>query len=328
MVSGVVAPGAIPSGTRIAYVLGRRSDKSQPRPLENLAFRARFDLNLEIARAGGQLALKELPIAIDSTPLRVRGSVGGSLYRSARAAGVPAKLVEQYIKTMATRVGVSRLGSGEFELIAERQSAATGEVKYGNLLYGGLYQGKSKTQLVRWEQAGKTQWLDGTGRGEQRGSASMPVFGRLTSSYGMRRHPVLGYARMHKGLDLAAPQGTPIRAAMDGVVASAGRAGGYGNFVKLMHSAGLATGYGHMSRIAVRAGARVSRGQVIGYVGSTGISTGPHLHYEVWRNGVAINPGRVSFSSVQQLAGADLREFKARLNRLLSVPVGGGGRGK
>ena len=324
LVKGAISLGDIPSGTRIDYVLGRRADKSKPRPLENLAFRARFDLNLAVERAGDQLALKQLPIAIDSTPLRVRGDIGGSLYRSARAAGVPAKLVEQYIKAVASRGGTGRMGSGEFELIAERQRAATGEVKYGNLLYGGLYQGKSKLQLVRWDRGGKTQWLDGTGRGEQHGTAAMPVTGRLTSTFGRRRHPLLGYTRMHEGIDLAAPSGTPIRAAMDGVVAMAGRKGGYGNYVRLNHGGGLATGYGHMSRIAVRPGAHVSRGQVIGYVGSTGLSTGPHLHYELWKNGVAVNPGRVSFSSVQQLAGSDLREFKARLSRLMAVPVGGG----
>jgi murein DD-endopeptidase MepM/ murein hydrolase activator NlpD len=176
---------------------------------------------------------------------------------------------------------------------------------------------------VRWEEGGKTEWYDARGMGERRGSAAMPVAGRLTSSFGFRRHPVLGFMRMHKGLDIAAPHGTPIRAAMDGVVALAGRNGGYGNFVKLSHGNGLVTGYGHMSRFAVRAGERVSRGEIIGYVGSTGMSTGPHLHYELWRNGVPVNPGNVSYSSVQQLTGEDLATFKARLAKLMAVPAGG-----
>lgn len=152
---------------------------------------------------------------------------------------------------------------------------------------------------------------------------AMPAAGRISSGFGLRRHPVLGFSRMHKGLDIAAGYGSPIRAANDGTVAFAGRNGGYGNFVRLNHSGGMGSGYGHMSRIAVRSGQRVARGQVIGYVGSTGISTGPHLHYELYRNGVAINPRSVSFSVVQALSGGDLREFKAKLARLLAVPVGG-----
>jgi murein DD-endopeptidase MepM/ murein hydrolase activator NlpD len=129
---------------------------------------------------------------------------------------------------------------------------------------------------------------------------------------------------MHKGMDIGAPYGAPIYAATDGVVAMAGRNHGYGNFVKLNHAGGLATGYGHMSRIAVSSGQRVRKGQVIGYIGSTGMSTGPHLHYELYRNGVAINPKSVAFTVVRQLTGGDLSEFRARLGRLMSVPVGAG----
>jgi murein DD-endopeptidase MepM/ murein hydrolase activator NlpD len=109
----------------------------------------------------------------------------------------------------------------------------------------------------------------------------------------------------------------------DGVVAFAGRTGGYGNFVKLTHGGGMASGYGHMSRIAVSSGTRVRQGQVIGYVGSTGLSTGPHLHWEVWKNGTAINPRAVSFAGVAQLSGASLRAFKAKVATLLAVRPGG-----
>src|SRR3546814_15120956 len=108
----------------------------------------------------------------------------------------------------------------------------------------------------------------------------MPVSGHITSSFGRRRHPILGYTRMHDGIDIGARYGSPIHAAADGTVAFAGRNGGYGNFVRVKHSGAITTGYGHMSRIAVRAGAHVHAGQVIGYVGSTGLSTGPPPHFE------------------------------------------------
>lgn len=322
LVGKAVTLGDIKPGTLVELTLGRRTDKSQPRPLEEMAFRARFDLSLKVDRADGALALQQIPIAIDRTPLRIRGKVGSSLYRSARAAGVPAKLVEAYIRTINTRMPVSRLGANaEWEIIAEQARAETGEVQLGGLAYAGLNQGSTRIQLVRWGAEGRTTWLDGSGRGVRTGMSTMPLNGRLTSSFGMRRHPVLGYARMHKGLDIAAPHGSPIRAAMDGVVTMAGRAGGYGNFVKLSHGSGYVTGYGHMSRIAVRNGARVSRGQIIGYVGSTGISTGPHLHYEVWQNGRAVNPRGISVTQQQQLGGEDLRQFKAKLASLLASPV-------
>jgi murein DD-endopeptidase MepM/ murein hydrolase activator NlpD len=323
LIGSKVSAGELNPGTRLDITLGRRESKAQPRPLEKLAFRARFDLALELARGEGELALKPIPIAIDHTPLRIQGRVGGSLYHAARAAGAPAKAVEAYIKSLATRVPMGRVGGNDrFDIIIERQRAETGEVELGKLLYAGLDQGRGAVRLLRWEDGGKVQWFDPKGIGERRGGMTMPVVGRLTSAFGWRVHPLLRFRRLHKGLDIAAPNGSPIRAAADGIVARAGRNGGYGNFVKLNHSAGIATGYGHMSRIAVRAGQRVRQGAVIGYVGSTGMSTGPHLHYEMWKNGAAVNPRSVTMASVQQLNGEDLRRFKATYARLMAVPTG------
>ncbi|MHA6721964.1 peptidoglycan DD-metalloendopeptidase family protein [Sphingomonas sp. RS2018] len=323
LIAGRMALGELHPGTQLELVLGRRPAKDAPRPLEKLSFRARFDLSMQVARDAGALTLAAIPIAIDHTPLRIQGRVGPSLYRSARAAGVPAKAVEAFLRSVASRTPVSRIGADQqFDVIVERARAATGEVQLGKLLYAGLSGAGSTLQLVRFEQGGKDGWFDAKGVGERTaGGAMMPVAGRLTSGFGMRRHPVLGIARMHKGLDIAAPSGAPIRAPMDGVVNMAGWAGGYGRFVKLGHAGGLATGFGHMSRIAVSSGQRVSKGQVIGYVGSTGLSTGPHLHYELWKNGVPSNPGKVTFESVQRLSGGALNAFKSRFARLMAVPA-------
>ncbi|WP_034157695.1 M23 family metallopeptidase [Sphingomonas sp. ERG5] len=325
LISGAVALGDIRPGTRIGMTLGRRPDRTVARPLEQLDFRAKFDLKLLLTRSGDTLSLKRQPIAIDHTPMRIQGLVGSSLYRSARAAGAPAKAVEGYIKALASRISIGRdVGSADtFDIIVEQARAATGEVRLGTLMYAGLDQGRKKVQLVKWGSEGREQWFEANGVGERRGAMGMPVAGRLTSNFGIRIHPILHTARMHKGLDIAAAYGSPIYAAMDGVVALAGRNGGYGNFVKLIHGGGMATGYGHMSRIAVRPGTRVARGQVIGYVGSTGMSTGPHLHYELWKNGVAINPRSVSFTTMAQLSGATLKAFKARVAALMAVRPGG-----
>jgi murein DD-endopeptidase MepM/ murein hydrolase activator NlpD len=138
----------------------------------------------------------------------------------------------------------------------------------------------------------------------------------------MRRHPILGYMRMHAGVDFAAHYGAPVYAVTDGTVTFAGRHGGHGNFVRLQHGGGLGTGYAHLSRIAAVPGQRVRRGQVIGYVGSTGLSTGPHLHYELYRNGVTVNPLSVRFTATAQLAGADLAAFRAKLAQYRALRVG------
>lgn len=323
LVAQAVALDALEPGTRIALTLGRRATRTVPRPLERLAFRAKFDLNLAVARTGGDLALDRQPIAIDRTPLRIRGLVGASLYRSARAAGAPPKVVEAYIKALATRVSVGRdiAAADRFDMVAEQERAATGEVRVGKLQYAGLDQGRSQLQLLHWDGAEANGWMDADGTFERRGFFGMPVNGRVTSSFGLRLHPLLGFLRMHKGVDIGAPYGTPIYAANDGVVTFAGRNRGYGNFVKLNHAGGVASGYGHMSRIAVSPGMRVGRGQVIGYVGSTGMSTGPHLHWEVWRNGQAVNPRAVSMSSIVRLSGSAMRAFKAKLAGLLATPV-------
>lgn len=324
MVSSATPLNGIEPGTPIDIVLGKRTTKNVARPLESVAFRARFDLNLEVSRSGNSLQLIRKPIAVDDTPLRIRGVIGDSLYRSARAAGAPASAIQDYLKVISGRTSLSTLrSSDEFDIIVDYKRAETGEVKVGNLLYAGVdREGRSAIQMLKWTVGETSQWFEASGVGESRGALSRPVNGAITSGFGMRRHPILGYSRMHSGLDFKASYGTPIYAVTDGTVAFAGRKGGYGNFVQLNHGGGLASGYGHMSRFAVSAGTRVRRGQIIGYVGSTGLSTGPHLHYELYRGGRAVNPMSVKFTQRAQLSGNDLARFKGRLNNLKSVKAG------
>ncbi|ARS28831.1 M23 family metallopeptidase [Sphingomonas sp. KC8] len=324
MVSGAVSLDGIRPGTRMDVTLGRRASKASARPLDHLLFRARFDLKLGVERVGGRLVLKRIPIAVDDTPLRIQGVVGSSLYRAARASGAPAGAVESYLRAIGSRMSIGRdvRSSDRFDIIVEQRRAETGEVEIGKLLYAGLDQGRRQTRLLQWTSGGSTQWYEASGVGETRGVMRQPVSGRMTSGFGMRRHPLLGYSRLHKGLDFGAAYGSPIVAATDGIVAIAGWHGGHGKYVKINHAGGMGTGYGHMSRIVARVGQRVSQGQLIGYVGSTGLSTGPHLHYEVYKNGVAINPKSISFTTTSQLAGADLARFRATLGRLLAVKPG------
>ena len=323
MVAAAVPLADIAAGTRFDLTLGRRTSATQPRPLEDLNFRARFDLDLAVERRGGALALVRKPIRVDATPLRIRGIVGSSLYRSARAAGAPVKAIQEYLRTLDSHINLELdlAPSDEFDIVVGYKRAGSGESEVGDLLYAGVTRdGRARAQLLKWGQDG--QFFEASGVGQQRVGLAAPVFGRITSGFGMRRHPILGYKRMHAGIDFAAGYGSPIYATSDGAVLFAGWHGGHGNFVKLAHGSGIATGYGHMSRIAVSPGARVRRGQVIGYVGSTGLSTGAHLHYEMYRNGVAVNPGSVSFVSTATLEGSELAAFKARLAVLRELRPG------
>jgi murein DD-endopeptidase MepM/ murein hydrolase activator NlpD len=295
-----------------------------PRPLERLAIRARFDLALTITRAGTGLTLIRTPIAVDTTPWRLQGLVGRSLYRSLRAAGAPATIAQAYLRAIATRVSIGRdvEAADSYDLVIERSRAASGEMRLGELLFAGLDQAGRKTQLVHWGSDGDQDWWDAAGVVEKRGELGLPVAGHITSGFGLRFHPILGFTRMHKGIDIGAPRGTPVYAVADARVASAGWSGGYGNFIRLSHSPSLATGYGHLSRILVQPGQVVQRGETIGLVGSTGLATGPHLHWEVWKNGVAVNPQGVALDGVQRLAGDELRRFRATVAGLLAVKPG------
>jgi murein DD-endopeptidase MepM/ murein hydrolase activator NlpD len=326
LIGAVVPLSDIRTGTTMDLTLGRRPNRSVARPLEKLTFRARFDLRVELARAGGALKLTRIPIAVDDTPLRIQGLVGPSLYRSARAAGVPARAVEAYIRALSTQISVpGGIGSGDkFDIIIEHRRAATGEVETGPLLYAGLKRASGRDlQLMQWDSGGRSQWFEASGVGRQSGGMTQPVPGPITSNYGLRMHPILGYARMHRGIDMRASYGTPILAVADGSVARAGWAGGYGRQVRLNHAGGLSTSYSHMSRIAVQPGAHVRQGQVIGYIGTSGLSTGPHLHFETYRNGATINPRSVRFVGRAQLSGSALASFRSRLRGLLGTPLGG-----
>jgi murein DD-endopeptidase MepM/ murein hydrolase activator NlpD len=327
LVASAVPLGSIDAGTRMDIVMGRRANKHEARPLQEIKFRARLDLALAVERpeTGGALRLRRMPIAVDDTPLRIQGRVGSGLYVAARGAGAPASAVQTYLRALAGHLSIARdiKASDQFDLVIAQRRAETGEVEIGDLLYGGLDQGKRKVRLLKWTTGGRTEWFEASGVGQSRGAFQRPVAGaRLTSSFGMRLHPLLGYTRFHRGVDYGAAMGTPIVAVTDGVVSFSGWHGGHGNFVQIKHGGGLATGYGHMSRIAAHVGERVRQGEVIGYVGSTGMSTGPHLHFEVYRNQIAVNPTSVSFVTQAQLTGAELQKFRSTLANYLAVRPG------
>jgi murein DD-endopeptidase MepM/ murein hydrolase activator NlpD len=328
LVSGTVNPRGLKSGTELELVMGRRETRSVPRPLEHLAFRAAFDLRLEVIRAeDGSLRLVRIPIAVDDTPLRIQGQVGRSLHRSARAAGIPASILHEYMRQMGFVLDIQReVGARDrFDIIIEHRRAETGETEMGRLLYAGLQNGNRKIRLMRWGARG--EFFRDDGNAARQGLMRTPVDGaRLSSGFGMRTHPILGFSRLHRGVDFAAPTGTPVLASAAGRIVRAGWGGGYGNMIDIDHGRGIVTRYAHLSRMDVRVGQQVNQGQRIGAVGSTGMSTGPHLHYEVIRNGQPIDP-RSNRLLVQGpvLSGQDLARFRGEMDRLLSVRIANAG---
>jgi murein DD-endopeptidase MepM/ murein hydrolase activator NlpD len=324
--SGIANPRGLKPGTEINLVLGRRESKAVPRPLEALTFRAAFDLKVAVTRAAdGALNVRPVPIRVDNTPLRVSGEVGASLQRAAKAAGLPAHIIADYVRQMSHVVDFQRevRGKDRFDIVVAHRRAETGETEMGQLLYAGLLNGKEQIALMRWGPRG--EFFRSNGESAKKGLIRTPVEGaRQSSGFGMRFHPVLGYSRMHQGVDFAAPSGTPILASAAGTVVMAGWGGGYGNVVILDHGKGMRTRYAHMSKVGVKNGQRVGQGQMIGRVGSTGLSTGPHLHYEVWQNGKPVNPRQAKFMSTVELGGAEYDRFRREMTRLRALPAAGG----
>ncbi len=332
LVGGNISTSAIPAGTQFDISLGQRPAPGSPRALQSLAFHARFDLDLTVRQQGAGLMVERHPIVVDTTPLRIRGMIGSSLYRSARNAGAPIGAIQAYLHAIDPHVSLeSDLSAGDaFDFVIGYKRSATGERQLGDLLYAGIERaGKPRLQLLRWGKDGAMVAAGGVATAgfaqpEARSAIGAPVAGRITSLFGMRRHPILGFVRMHAGVDFGAAYGAPIYAVADGIVSFAGRHGGHGNYVRLEHGGGNGTGYGHMSRIAVFPGARVRAGQVIGYVGSSGLSTGPHLHFEAYQAGRTVNPLGLRFAAVrpQMVDPGESSAFKQRLAALMAIRPG------
>jgi murein DD-endopeptidase MepM/ murein hydrolase activator NlpD len=260
---------------------------------------------------------KTTPALASDGPMRIRGRVGDGLYWSLRAAGATPEIAAQYLSALATQIDVGEIATGDgFDLVLGANHS---------LLYAGMSRaGGSALQLVKWAANGRSEWIDAANAERPAPVESgmiMPVDGHITSYFGYRYHPILHFSRFHAGLDIGAGWGSPIVAAGDGQVVSAGWAGGYGREVRIAHAGGLVSLYGHMSQIVAEPGTYVRQGQLIGYVGSSGLSTGPHVHFEVRLGGQPVNPLGVRFTSAPVVDTHLADAVKARLKALLSVGV-------
>ena len=254
----------------------------------------------------------------------VQGMIGTSLYAAADDAGMTpgeATTLTDIFRYLIDFERDIRVGD-RFEVMFDKKENGD----YGDIVYAMIENRGEQITLYRAETAnGSFEYFDGDGKTNKRALMRTPLaYARISSKYGMRRHPIDGYRKMHRGVDFSAARGTPIVAAGSGVVDYVGRRGGYGKYIRLRHNGKYKTAYAHLSKYAagMSVGKRVKQGEVIGFVGSTGRSTGPHLHFEVLENGKQINPMEVGdFGAIRSLAGADLARFKAgiaRINLVLS----------
>jgi murein DD-endopeptidase MepM/ murein hydrolase activator NlpD len=267
----------------------------------------------------GSYAGEEKIYKVSPRIVRVETEIAGSLSQSGIKAGAPAAAMSEFIKALSYDVDFQReLKSGQrFIVLLEQLVTSDGKITHqGRLLAGELRLLKRTVTVIRFRpQGGADQFYNPQGESVVRSFLRTPMdASHITSKFGWREHPILGYSALHTGVDFAAPQGTPVLAAGAGKVKMAGYNGGYGLYVRLDHTTQIGTGYGHLSRLGpgIKPGLPVRQGQVIGFVGSSGMSTGPHLHYEFYRGNSPVNPLAQKFALRAALGGKDLARFQGQ----------------
>jgi murein DD-endopeptidase MepM/ murein hydrolase activator NlpD len=274
----------------------------------------------------GKFVPQELVREFKQGLVRTGMTINDSLYVSAKAADLPSSVLIEAVRILSFDIDFQReiQRGNRFEVVFERYYDDAGRaVKEGKILALALQQGKRRYAYYLYSptDTGDADYFDETGRSVRKTLMRTPVDGaRLTSRFGRRRHPILRYTRMHPGIDFGAPSGTPIMAAGDGVVEVAGRNGGYGRYIRIRHNGSYKTAYAHLRRYArgIRRGRRVKQGQIIGYVGSSGRSTGPHLHYEILVDGRQVNPLTVRMPTGRRLKGKELARYQQHLGDVLN----------
>jgi murein DD-endopeptidase MepM/ murein hydrolase activator NlpD len=316
------APSDLRPGQEITLSLSADDDEAAHRPslqLVGLTLQPSVERDVRLQRdldGGFTVETFERPLSLWLT--RAASVIDSSLFAAGQAADTPPAVLTEVIRAFSYDVDFQRdiQAGDDFEVVYERYDDDRGNLaRIGNVLFARLTLSGREIALYRFDPSqGPPDYFTPDGESVRKALLRTPIDGaRISSTFGMRKHPILGFSKMHKGIDFSAPQGTPIYAAGDGQIVRMGRNGGYGNYILIRHNNRYATAYAHMSRFAagLRVGSRVRQGQVIAYVGSTGRSTGPHLHYEVLVAGKQINPQSIVVPAGQKLAGRDLEAFRA-----------------
>ena len=302
------------SGRKLSLIIKKLEDGTST--IVNLVYPINNTTSVEIRKSQNNFEVKENILQLYKKEVLIKNVINNNLYSSAIDSGVEPNIIVEFARIFGFEVDFQRdIRQGDwFEILYEKFEDENNKVKdTGKIIYASMYVNGEEINLYNFKFNNIEDFYDIKGKSITKSLMKTPINGaRLSSAFGMRKHPILGYNKMHRGTDFAAPSGTPIMASGSGTVTRARWCGGGGNCVKIKHNSTYETIYAHMKAFAkgIKEGRKVKQGQIIGYVGSTGLSTGPHLHYEVLVNGKKVNSQRLKLPSGKVLNGEERKQFE------------------
>ena len=292
--------------------------ENQTNSVVSLLFPINNTISIEVRKSKNKFIVKENILQLYKKEVVVKSVIKNNLYSSAIQSGIEPNIIIEFARIFGFEVDFQRdIRKGDwFELLYEKFEDDNERVRdTGKIIYASMFVNGEEINLYHFKDKNSDDFFNIKGQSITKSLMKTPINGaRLSSSFGMRKHPILGYNKMHRGTDFAAPSGTPIMASGSGTITRARWCGGGGNCVKIRHNSTYETIYAHMKSFAkgIKEGRKVKQGQIIGYVGSTGISTGPHLHYEVVVNGKKVNSQRLKLPSGKKLKGEARKDFELK----------------
>ncbi len=302
------------SGRKLSLILKKQGNGLST--LVNLVYPVNNTTSIIIRKFKNNFEITENILQLYKKEVVVKKTIESSLYSAAMESDIEPNIIIEFARIFGFEVDFQRdIRKGDwFEIMYEKFEDDNNKVRdTGKIIYASMYVNREEINLYNFKYNSEEEFYDIKGKSITKSLMKTPINGaRLSSSFGMRKHPILGYNRMHRGTDFAAPSGTPIMASGSGTVIRARWCGGGGNCVKIKHNSTYETIYAHMKSFAkgIREGKKVKQGQIIGYVGSTGLSTGPHLHYEVIVNGKKVNSQKLKLPSGKTLKGEERKQFE------------------
>ncbi len=304
------------AGRKLSIIIKKLDDGSNT--VVNLTYPVSNILNIEVRKSQNNFIIKENILQLYKNEVVIKNEIKNNLYSAAMNAGIEPNIIIEFARIFGFEVDFQRdIRKGDwFEILYEKFEDDNGIVQdTGKIIYASMFVNGDEINLYNFDDGGELGYFDIKGKSIVKSLMKTPINGaRLSSRFGMRKHPILGYNKMHRGTDFAAPSGTPIMASGSGTVTRARWCGGGGNCVKIKHNSTYETIYAHMKNFAkgIKEGRKVKQGQIIGYVGSTGMSTGPHLHYEVVVNGKKVNSQKLKLPSGKILKGSTRENFELK----------------
>ena len=304
------------SGRELKIVIKKNENGSNT--IVNILYPINNTSSVEVRKFKNEFIIKENILKLYKKEVVVKNKIENNLYNSATSVNIEPNIIIEFARIFGFEVDFQRdiRKDDWFEIFYEKFEDDNGKVRdTGKIIYASMFVNGEQINLYNFKYKNEEEYFDIKGKSITKSLMKTPINGaRLSSSFGMRKHPILGYNKMHRGTDFAAPSGTPIMASGSGTITRARWCGGGGNCVKIKHNSTYETIYAHMKSFAkgIKEGRKVRQGQVIGYVGSTGMSTGPHLHYEVVVNGKKVNSQKLKLPSGKILKGEAREKFELK----------------